>query len=151
MKDEVKARSAFLDQFMPSAAEPPEELGLPALKEGEYQPHARPSNKPLYSLHFITPDGNVRSFQYHHLDSNSQYTAGQITLRFMGIKPVEVTIQGINLWQLYDYIHLHRVAWIMQAARPFAENGKTAVSSLTFHAEQASDSPGIFQNSEKIT
>ncbi len=28
MKDEVKARSAFLDQFLPATAEPAEEQGL---------------------------------------------------------------------------------------------------------------------------
>jgi hypothetical protein len=144
MKDEVKARSAFLDQFLPATAEPAEEQGLPALKEGEYQPHARPSNKPLYSLHFLTPDGNVRSFQYVHLDSNNRYTAEQVTLTFMGTEPVRITLQGRNLWRLYDYIHQHRISWVMQAVRPFAANGEIVITDLTY-------TPGSRLNSETVT
>lgn len=132
MKDEAKPRSSFLDQFKPSPADPAEDEGLPNLKEGEYQPHARPSNKPLYSLHFITPDGNVRSFQYVHLDSDSRYCAGKIVLRFMGTEPVNVVVEGQNVWRLYDYIHQHRIAWIMQSSREFAAKGTTVISRLSF-------------------
>ena len=43
--------------------------GLPSQAEGTYQAYGQPASKPLVSIHFITPDGCVRSFQYRHLDS----------------------------------------------------------------------------------
>jgi hypothetical protein len=109
-----------------------EELELPALNGRAYVPHARPANKPLYSIHFLNPTGNVHSFQYVHLDSHSTYAAECITLKFLGMEPVRVSIHGRNLWRLYDYIHQHRIAWIMQASRDFAQDGQTVVTQITF-------------------
>jgi hypothetical protein len=119
----------------PTTVERPaeEESGLPSLKDAEYQPHARASNKPVYGIHFVTPGGDVRSFQYVHLDSGSQYTAGRITLAFMGIEPMRVVIEGRNLWRLYDYIiHQHRMSWVMVAGRDFAKDGQTIVTRVTY-------------------
>jgi hypothetical protein len=111
-----------------------DETGLPPLNGKNYAPHARPSNKPLYSIHFLDPAGNVTSFQFVHLDSQSTFTPECITLKFLGMEPVKVTIRGRNLWRLYDYIHQHRVAWIMQAARDFAQDGQTVITSVRFTA-----------------
>ena len=66
--------------------------GLPSLREGEYQAFARPSNKPIHAIHFVDTKGEVRSFQYVHLDSDSRFAAEQITLRFLGMEPTLVTI-----------------------------------------------------------
>ncbi len=116
------------------AAEAPqdEESGLPSLADKQYAPHARPANKPIYSIHFVDPAGDVHSFQYVHLDSHSTYTAECITLKFLGMQPVRVVLRGRNLWRLYDYIHSHRIAWIMQAARDFAQDGQTVVTQIAF-------------------
>lgn len=118
----------------PASIERPteEESGLPSLKDGEYQPHARPSDKPDYGIHFVTPGGDVRSFQYVHLDSGSQFAAGRITLVFMGMEPVRVVIEGRNLWRLYDYIHQHRMPWVMVAGRDFAKDGQTIVTRVSY-------------------
>lgn len=109
-----------------------EELELPPLNGRQYVPHARPANKPLYSIHFLDPAGGVRSFQYVHLDSHSTYTAESITLKFLGMEPVKVVIRGRNLWRLYDYIHQHRIAWVMQAARDFAQDGQSVITDIKF-------------------
>jgi hypothetical protein len=77
---------------------------------------------------------SLTSFQYAHLDSHSTDTAEFITLKFLGMEPVKVAIRGRNLWRLYDYIHQHRVAWIMQASRDFAQDGQTIISQVTFAA-----------------
>jgi hypothetical protein len=114
-----------------------EELELPPLNGRQYVPHARPANKPLYSLHFLNPAGEVHSFQYVHLDSHSSYTAESITLKFLGMEPVKVVLRGRNLWRLYDYVHQHRIAWIMQAARDFAQDGQTVVTHVGFSAVKA--------------
>lgn len=111
------------------AAEP--ESGLPSLMD-DYSPFSRLANKPLYSIHFIGPNDEMRSFQYSHLDSDSSYSAGKISLRFMGLKAVAVIIEGRNLQPLYDYIHQHRAAWVKQAARDFAPDGTSIVTKITF-------------------
>lgn len=84
--------------------------GLPSQSDGEYVPYGRPANKHLVSIHFITPDGRVRSFQYRHLDSDSRFNHQQITLRFLGFRPTTVVIEGKHLWQLYDYLHQDRTS-----------------------------------------
>ena len=98
---------------------------LPDLK-GAYQPHARPANKPVFTLHIVLGRDGVRSFQYKDIDSNTSFKAGDmgqvITLRFGGIKPTEIVITGRNLWRLYDYIHQHRMPWVMRVDRDFAES-----------------------------
>lgn len=91
---------------------------------------ARRSNKPEFSLHFITPAGTMRSFQYAHLDSDSGFTAECITLRFMGLEPQKVLIVGRNLRQLYDYIHQHRTAWVREAARPLGDDDEPIVTKV---------------------
>ncbi len=110
----------------------PDELGLPSQAESEYLPYGRPANKPLVSVHFITPDGKVQSFQYRHLDSDSRFEHGKIVLRFLGYRPTMVVIEGQQLWRLYDYLHQDRMPWVMQATRDFAEAGKPFVSKLSF-------------------
>ena len=43
-----------------------------------------------------------------------------IDLRFAGTKIWEVTITGLNLWQLYDGIHRHVIPWVRKSDRGFA-------------------------------
>jgi hypothetical protein len=108
-----------------------EEYGLPAQADGEYEPYGRAAHKPLVSLHLITPDGKVHSFQYRHLDSDSRFEHQKIVLRFLGYCPTMIVIEGHHLWQLYDYIHQDRMPWVMQAARDFPEKDKPFVSKIT--------------------
>jgi hypothetical protein len=116
-----------------------DDCGLPSLKERAYQPHARPSQKPLYSIHFILPKGDVWSFQYVHLDSRSSYRSGLITICFMAMETVRVEIHGRNLWRLYDYIHQHRMPWVMQAVRDFVKDEETIVTGIRIAPESAED------------
>lgn len=114
-----------------------EEEGLPSLGEGQYRAYGRPANKPLFSLHFVTPGGDVRSFQYAHLDSDSRYSGGAMRIRFvgaasLGLPPIQILIEGRNLWTLYSYIHQHRTPWVLTAARDFVANGEPIVTGVTF-------------------
>lgn len=109
---------------------PEDDSGLPSLREGEYQPFSRPSNKPLYAIHFVAATGEVRSFQYAHLDSDSRFEAERITLRFLGMHPIQVTVSGRNLWRLFEYLHQHRCAWILTAGRDFAKDGQPIVTGV---------------------
>jgi hypothetical protein len=117
--------------------------GLPA-NDAPYSAFARRSNQQELSLHFITPAGTMRSFQYAHLDSDNSFTAECITLCFMGTKPRKVVILGRNLVKLYDYIHQHRTAWVRVAARPFAPDNEPIVTKV--HIEPLKEDVG---NEEK--
>jgi hypothetical protein len=109
-----------------------DESGLPSLADGEYQAFARPANKPVHAIHFVNPKGEVRSFQYVHLDSDSRFENERVVLRFLGMEPTRIVISGRNLWRAYDYIHQHRLTWIMAAAREFAADGQAIVTNVSF-------------------
>lgn len=116
-------------------ADVPPELLLPDPSKG-YEPCARPSHNSLYTLHCILGADGYRSFQYVHLDSDSSLSSegkGQvIRLRFCGSKIIAVTIHGRNLWRLHDYIHQHRMAWVMRADRDrdFAAGNEPVITAI---------------------
>lgn len=43
---------------------------------------------------------------------------------------MQVTIKGRNLWRLYDYVHQHRMPWIMQADRDLAEGQESLITAI---------------------
>lgn len=110
------------------------DLELPDPKD-EYKAYARVSGKPVFTLHFILGKDGLVSFQYKDLDSNTSIKMtdrGQaITLRFGGIKPVEIVITGRSLFKLYDYIHQHRMPWVMKADRDFAVDKEPVINQVT--------------------
>lgn len=130
MSDDVPVH---LRRILTSDAEkPPEETpDLPANVAGEYSPYALPSPKPLFAVHFVATNGDIRSFQYLHLDSNSSFVGQRIVLRFLGMQAIQVTIDGRNLRALYEYLHQHRMRWVQEAARDFARDGEPVVSKIT--------------------
>jgi len=123
------------------------ESSLPDPSKG-YEPCARPSHNSPYTLHCILGADGYRSFQYVHLDSDSSLSAdgkGQIIrLRFCGSKITAVTIRGRNLWRLYDYIHQHKMGWIMRMDRDFAADDEPVITAIDIEEVrelQAGESP----------
>ena len=47
---------------------------------------------------------------------------------------VAVTIRGRNLWRLYDYIHQHKMPWVMRVdvGRDFAADDEPVVTAIEF-------------------
>ena len=119
----------------PEAAPESDDSELPALN-APYQAHARASAKPVYTLHCLLGAEGCRSFGYVQLDSNSIFRAekeGQIiVLRFVGSKIWEITINGLNLWKLYDGIHRHVIPWVRKSDRGFAAgaDGEAIISGI---------------------
>jgi hypothetical protein len=113
----------------------PAEWGLPDPSR-DCEPFSRPWNQPLYTLHCIVGPGTYRSYQYVHLDSSSSLsvdgTGHVIRLRFCGSKTWAVTICGRNLWRLFDYIHQHRIAFVMAVdpGRDFGEDDEPVVTDI---------------------
>lgn len=110
-----------------------EDYDLPDLG-GTYKAHARASNKPVYTLHCLKGREGIFSYQYVHMDSNARFQATdkgqQITIRFAGLKPVELIIRGRNLWRFYDYLFQHRMPWVMQADRDMAQDREPVVTAI---------------------
>jgi len=105
-----------------------------------YQAHARPGNKLLPSIHFILRDRSIRTFQYMHLESNSRFEpllqgkGHRLTFRFASSVAVGVEIEGRNLFRLYDYITLHRMAWVceLEEGRDFEGEKAAVIRSFRF-------------------
>jgi hypothetical protein len=120
----------------------PADSGLPDAS-APYQAHARPANKPVYTLHCCLGKDGYRSFQYVHLDSDSSFqttSAGHaITLRFAGTKVVQVTIKGRNLRGLYDHLHQHRTSWVMRADRDLAEEQEAIITAIEIATVESPD------------
>ena len=114
----------------PSPAPPeeadPETLSISQM-DGKYST-MRPANKNLTRLHVIHRDGSVESLQYHHIDAKSEFNGGSFTFLFSGAKLWELTVEGRNLWRLYDYISLCRWPYIRVATRDFDEQGEVVTA-----------------------
>lgn len=100
--------------------------------ETEYKASSFQASRPLVRLccimgrkEFAAGGTPYRAFQYVHLDSDSGFGfegSGQVmTLRFAGMLPATITIRGRNLLRIWDYIQLHRMAWIRVADRDFED------------------------------
>ena len=129
--DFLKERLATL---APRSDEPDSDLPDPSVP---YQAHGRAANKPVYTLHCGLGREGYRSFQYLHLDSDSAFRIEPrghvIVMRFVGTTVVRVTIRGRNLWRLYDYLHQHRVPWVMRADRDFSDGtDRPVVTAIEF-------------------
>lgn len=117
---------------------------LPTLS-GDYLPHARPSYKPIPSLHCLLKDRSIENFQYGELTSRSRFLpsdpksgGNMLVLRFVGLEATELRIAGRNLRTLFDYLTQHRIAWVAELAaeRDFEANEGAVVTEITIRAVQ---------------
>jgi hypothetical protein len=104
-----------------SPGEPEEAEPLPAI-DAPYKAFSRRSNQEEFAIHFITPAGTMRSFEYVDLDSDSSYTAECITLYFGGRRMWKVMIHGRRLREAYGNIHQRRISWVREAEREFVDD-----------------------------
>lgn len=125
-----------LDLALPEVFDPLPKAGDP------YKAHARASNKPVLTVGFLLRDGTTsRGFSYATFDSidllPSPAPSGGpvIVVRFAGLAPTEIRIEGRNLSLLYAYLGQHRVAWVRErGGRDFLEDSATVVSGITMTA-----------------
>lgn len=129
---ERKSRTASVaaDNVIP--LHPIESESLLPDERAEYTAAAVQSNKGLARLVCVMgragfqPGGKAyRAFQYMHLDSDASFgytkDGQEMVFRFVGLTPLEVTVRGRNLLRIFDYIQLHRIAWIREADRDFED------------------------------
>ena len=123
------------------ADDDPDHVDFPPTNPELYKSFARAWIKPIRSIHFFTQDGKCRTFEYADLRSrcsaDEDFENTRFKLTFLGMQAIEVVIKGRDLWSLYDYIHQHRMPWVMVAARDFAKNGDTIVNDVLFQTIQS--------------
>lgn len=112
----------------PLAAEEPDGDAIAfSQMDGKYS-MLRPANKTLPRLHVIHADGRVETLFYHHLDARSEFKGTSFTFLFSGAKLWELTVEGRNLWRMYDYISLCRWPYIRVALRDFDQEGEVVTA-----------------------
>jgi hypothetical protein len=89
--------------------------------QGEYIAAGRATPKGKVRLHVIRAHGKpVVSCQYVHLDSMTKFEPTKFVLRFAGSMQWQITVNGRNLWKVYDGITRHSRPWIKTAERDIA-------------------------------
>jgi hypothetical protein len=109
-----------------------------ASKGGEYRASGRAANKALprffvffNKLGYGQGKKAAKQFQYVEMDSDGDDVDGcgfgltdvgqEFSIKVAGSKLWKVTVRGRNLWEIYDYLTLHRMPWIRVADRDFAD------------------------------
>jgi hypothetical protein len=124
--DFLKRTSLGQPATEPAQGADPETLTISEM-DGRYA-GIHPSDRRLTRLHVIHEDGRVESLQYHHIDAKSEFHGGSFVFLFSGAKLWEMTVEGRNLWRMYDHISLCRWPYIRVATRDFDEQGEVVTA-----------------------
>lgn len=155
MRDRVRPSSirALIESAGAEAraeTEPAAEELDPLPRPGDaYVAHARPSNKPVITLHCLMGDASCRGFAWANYDGIDLVPAKEpgggpvLVLRFAGRELVDVVIEGRNLQRLYAYLGQNRIGWIRElpAGRDFREDGTTVITQITIQTPKLTDLP----------
>ena len=121
-----------LDMALPEMLDP-----LP-LASDAYKASSRAANKPLLTVYFVLKDSSVRGFSYETFDSIDRLPSATpgggpaVVVRFAGLTPSEVRLEGRDLGTLFDQIGQHRILWIRERGqRDFREESGTVVTGIT--------------------
>lgn len=137
----LEGAAAAAEQPQPPAAE------IPLLPQAgdPYKAHARPSNAAEATLHIMTRDAHFRGFAWHCFDSidlRPAETPGGgpvLVLRFAGVIPTEIVLEGRNLSTLHAYLGQNRIAWVRELppGRDFKEDGATVINRIAIRPVEA--------------
>lgn len=96
----------------------------------------RPTNHNIPRLHVVERSGTVHTYQYVHLQSDSSFAAtenGQVfTLEFAltDQRLARITVEGRNLWRVFDYCTLHRWPYLKAADRDIAQGKEPVITDI---------------------
>ncbi len=94
---------------------------------------SRPVVKYVPAFHVKNAKEPTRSFEYAHVGLK-QYEPGKFVLEFNEPEKWRLTVEGTNLWKVYNYLVLHRLEWIEAADRPFGDGKQPVISKITIEA-----------------
>lgn len=103
-----------------------------------YKAHARPSQAVEPTLHVMTKEGYFRGFAWASYDSvdllppEAPGGGPVLVIRFAGLMPAEIVLDGRNLGVLHAYLGQNRIAWVRElpAERDFKEVGATVINRI---------------------
>lgn len=115
----------------------------PLPRPGEpYRMHARHSNKPEMTLHFVLKDFSYEGFAYADIErvrlvpGEKPGSGPVLIVRFSG--GVEVWSEGRHLHSLYHWIGLHGVSWVWEHPGPtdFIDKAEPIIRKITIKEPQ---------------
>lgn len=90
---------------------------------------SRPVVKYVPAFHVKGRDG-ARSFDYHHMGLK-KYEPTRFVIEFQEPEHWRLTVEGRNLWEVYNYLVMHRLEWITAADRDFEDGRKPVITRIT--------------------
>ena len=90
---------------------------------------SRPVVKYVPAFHVKLRD-SVRSFDYGHMGLK-KYEPGKFVIEVQEPEHWRLTVEGRNLWSVYNYLCLHRLEWVEQAIRDFEDGKKPVITRIT--------------------
>jgi hypothetical protein len=105
----------------------------------DYRAAGRQANHGIARIHFILGDRTICFGQYAELDSFGKFfpatgDAGEsFVICFKARVPMEIVVEGRNLWSVFDYISVHRMPWVRELAkeRDFEDETTTVIHRIT--------------------
>ncbi len=88
---------------------------------------SRPSNKWITCVHVHDGAKPVDSFQYAHMAVHGVFEPTKFTVIFAAHETWKLTVEGRNLWTVYNLICQHRLEWIRKVDRDIGADDKKAV------------------------
>jgi hypothetical protein len=132
--------SQLLDGSYPGHAQPqaPSDAAARSLpRPGDpYRAYGREAGQMLPTLFLLLADGTRRGFPYAGLVGGPDLVEASsglvIILRFSDVVPMEVTLSGRNLEELYEALGYHEVAWVraLPPGKMISDRALPVVSSI---------------------
>ena len=130
--------SMFQQRGPSPGREDDEAVSLPGPGD-DYRAAGRPANHAIPRLHFILGDRTISFCQYAELTSFGKFfpatggTGESFILYFNGRVPMEILVEGRNLWAIFDYISVHRLPWVRELlkGRDFEDERASVIHRIT--------------------
>jgi hypothetical protein len=85
------------------------------------------------------PKAPWESFQYRHIGCRSVYDPTRFIVEFVGdADKWRVTVEGRNLFRLYNLVVQHRLEWIRAVDRDFGDDKQAIITGITVEQVEAS-------------
>jgi hypothetical protein len=122
----------------PSYPASPDDLPQPG---DAYRAFAPPAAHTHLMLMFVFPDGLIEGFKFSTLEridfipAASPHGVERLRMLFRVSPPVEVWIEGRNLWDLHYHLGQHQTRWLRMLAEEQGINGTDtpAITSITIN------------------
>lgn len=99
---------------------------------------SRPVVKYVPAFHVKNGAKPTRSFDYHHMGFK-EFQPGKFVIEFHEPDHWRLTVEGTNLWSVYNYLCLHRLEWIAAADREFEDGDNPVITAISIEKVEEED------------